>query len=598
MRKTMTFLVAVLFLASGVGFAQTTSSTQQEIQQLKQMMQKLQQRLQQLEQETKANAQKAAAATQKAAIATQQAAAAKNEATKNKKKAWRAQQHLWKLERKAGLDRINFSGDFRFEAHTINADIPSHYDGMMLQNLLVNSMFYMGANGMPPTSIGQMNNFIANNYGKYQYFSNNLTFNQLKQAMGKFPPQLQQQLFGMFLPATHVNGYKADNDIMYTNRLRLFMDAKVAKNVSFHGRLAMYKVWGNSNIVQLFNGQPNTMYFDGNTVSVPGSDILRVERAFFTWKDIAGLPIYISIGRRPSTGGPPLNLRQAEPRGGTPMGTLIDFQFDGVTFGWHPTAHQAFRVCYGVGYESGYGDAEVLKQPADRLRDATFFGFNFDLYNSDTMLIQTTVARAADVTDGFGGLVVMPNNPVTGAPIGAPIVMRFVPSADLGNIDIGGVLVQRKDGPFNWFVNYNWMNSDPKDATTPFGGLFCDPFEKPKSQSGDMIYVGGRYNFNDGDDMVGVEYNHGSKYWFNFTPAQDDIIAPKTNTRGDVWEAYFIHKIARKFLLKLDYINYDYHYSGSGWHMGTPKRLDSNPILGFPTYKSADMWTLSMTARF
>jgi len=177
-------------------------------------------------------------------------------------------------------------------------------------------------------------------------------------------------------------------------------------------------------------------------------------------------------------------------------------------------------------------------------------------------------------------------------------VMRFVPSADLGNIDIGGVVIQRHDGPFHWFVNYNWMNSDPKNVTTPFGGLFSDPFEMPKSQSGDMWYVGGRYDFNDGNDMVGLEYNHGSKYWFNFTPAQDDIIAPKTNTRGDVWEAYFIHKVARKFLLKLDYINYDYDYSGSGWHIGAPKKLDSNPILGFPTYKNADMWTLSMTARF
>ena len=584
MRKTLTLLVAVLVLASGVGFAQTTSSTQQEIQQLKQMMQKLQQRLQQLEQETKANAQKAEQAQQAA--------------TRNKKKAQRAQLHLWKLERKAGLDRINFSGDFRFEAHTINADIPSHFDGMRLQNLLVNTMFYMGANGTPPANLNQVNQFIANNYGSYQYFTNNLTFNQLKQAMGQFPPQMQQQLMGMLLPATHVNGYKADNDILYTNRLRLFMDAKVAKNVSFHGRLSMYKVWGNSDIVQLFNGQPSTLAFDGNTVDVPGSDILRVERAFFTWKDIAGLPIYLSIGRRPSTGGPPLNLRQAEPRGGTPMGTLIDFQFDGATLGWHIGQHTALRACYGVGYESGYGSGDTLKQPADRLRDAAFLGFNFDIWNSDDMLIQTTIARAFDITDGFGGLVVLPNNPVTGAPIGAPLVMRYVPSADLGNIDIGGVLIQRQDGPFNWFVNYNWMNSDPKNVTTPFGGLFSDPFETPHSQSGDMIYVGARYDFNGGDDMLGVEYNHGSKYWFNFTPAQDDIIAPKTNTRGDVWETYFIHKVARKFLLKLDYINYDYKYSGSGWHIGTPKKLDSNPILGFPTYKSADMWTLSMIARF
>jgi len=577
MRKSITLAVALLFLVSGMSFAQSANSTQQEIQQLRQMMHKLQQRLDQLETQTTQNQQ---------------------QMEKAKKKTKRMNRTLMKVQRKSALDRINFTGDFRFEAHTVNADIPSHFDGMMLQNLLVNTMFFIGANGMPPASIGDVNTFIAQHFADYQYFTQNLTFDQLKQAMGQFPPAMQQQLFGMLLPATHVNGYKADNDILYTNRLRLFMDAKVAKNVSFHGRLSMYKVWGNSDIVQIFNGQPSSLAFDGNTVGVPGSDILRVERAFFTWKDIAGLPIYLSIGRRPSTGGPPLNLRQAEPRGGTPLGTLIDFQFDGATFGWHIGQHTALRACYGVGYESGYGSGDTLKQPADRLRDAAFLGFNFDIWNSDDMLIQTTVARAFDITDGFGGQVVLPNNPVTGQPIGAPIVMRFVPSADLGNIDIGGVLVQRHDGPFTWFVNYNWMNSDPKNVTTPFGGLFSDPFETPKSQSADMWYVGGRYDFNDGNDMIGLEYNHGSKYWFNFTPAQDDIIAPKTNTRGDVWETYFIHKVARKFLLKLDYINYDYDYSGSGWHIGTPKRLDSNPILGFPTYKSVDMWTVSMTARF
>jgi hypothetical protein len=51
-------------------------------------------------------------------------------------------------------------------------------------------------------------------------------------------------------------------------------------------------------------------------------------------------------------------------------------------------------------------------------------------------------------------------------------------------------------------------------------------------------------------------------------------------------------------MVKLSYINYDYEYSGSGWHIGAPKKLDSTPILGFPTYDSAKMLSLSMTARF
>ena len=154
------------------------------------------------------------------------------------------------------------------------------------------------------------------------------------------------------------------------------------------------------------------------------------------------------------------------------------------------------------------------------------------------MLVQTTVARAFNLTDGFNGLIVLPNNPLTGAAVGAPVVMRFTPSANLGDMDIAGLVLQRHDGPIDYFVNYNYVKSHPDNVTTPFGGLFADPFETPKSHSGTMYYLGARYNFNNDNTMIGLEYNHGSEYWFNFTPAQDDIIGAKTNTRGDVFEAY------------------------------------------------------------
>jgi hypothetical protein len=32
--------------------------------------------------------------------------------------------------------------------------------------------------------------------------------------------------------------------------------------------------------------------------------------------------------------------------------------------------------------------------------------------------------------------------------------------------------------------------------------------------------------------------------------------------------------------------------------LGAPKRLDSNPILGFPGYDSANMFTMGLTAQF
>ena len=49
-------------------------------------------------------------------------------------------------------------------------------------------------------------------------------------------------------------------------------------------------------------------------------------------------------------------------------------------------------------------------------------------------------------------------------------------------------------------------------------------------------------------------------------------------------EAYLTHRISDRFIFKGDFIKYLYDYSGSGWHVGAPKALDSMPILGFPTY--------------
>ncbi len=508
------------------------------------------------------------------------------------------EKRLNKVERAAAQDRVRFTGDYRFEAHSIAAEIPAHFDGMALQNLVVNTLFYYGATGQFPADLDAINGFIRAHYADYLYFTNTLSFEQLKGAMAMFPPQAQQQLFGLLLPATAVPRYDADNSLTYTNRLRLAMEADVADNVKFTGRLAMYKTWGDSTGVQVFNGQSNSFNIDGNTTGVPNSDILRVERAYVDWTNLFGTGLYVSVGRRPSTGGPPMHLRQGELRGGSPMGAMIDFQFDGITVGYHLNETSTFRLCYGRGYESGFGNGHVLQQPADRLKDADFVGINWDIYSTDKTLLQATVARAFNLTDGFNGLIVLPNNPVTGQPIGAPLVMRFSPSANLGDMDIAGVLLMRRDGPFDWFVNLDYVKSHPDNVTTPFGGLFSDPFETPEAHSGSMWYVGGRYSFNDDATMVGLEYNHGSKYWFNFTPAQDDIIAPKTATRGDVIEAYLIHKIAKRFLVKLGYIDYSYDYSGSGWHLGAPKKLDANPILGFPTYDSARMVTLSMLARF
>jgi hypothetical protein len=373
------------------------------------------------------------------------------------------------------------------------------------------------------------------------------------------------------------------------------MDAKVSDSVDFSGRLSMYKVWGDSTGVQTFNGSSTSINIDGTTASVPNSDILRVERAYFTWR---GPKFYLSIGRRPSTGGVPLNFRNDEPRGGSPLGTLVNFQFDGATFGWHISETSTMRLCYGVGFESGFGNADNLKQPADRIKDASFLGLNWDIVSTEDLFIQTTIMKAFDVTDGFAGLVVLPVDPVTGQDVPAPIVMRYAPTENLGDISWASVVAVAHPGAFDVFGSLSYMESDPNDITTPFGGMFSDPFQAPEKQDGYMYYLGARFNFANNKTKVGLEYNYGSEYWFNMAVAEDSLFAPKTSVRGDVWELYLTHRITKNFILKLDYMKYNFDYSGSGWHLGAPQELNSTPILGFASPTDADRFLLGLQARF
>jgi len=565
-----------------------SAAMRQEIEQLKQMLATLEKRLEVQEKQQQQQVQKQ----------TEEQKQAESTNKELESKVDELDTRVSKAEVKNSLDRLNFSGDYRFEAHTIVGHVPAHYDGMALQNLVVRSMFAMPYIGGMPTSVAQINNTVAAHYADYLQFTNNLTFAQLKQAMAAFPPAMQQQLFGLLLPPTYVPGYQANTADLLTNRLRLDFNGRVAENVSYFARLSMYKVFGDSTGVQVFNGQPNTFNIDGTTTGVPNSDQIRVERAYFSWNHIADSKFYLSIGRRPSTDGPPMNYRNDELRGGTPSGALIDYQFDGITVGYNFTENMVWRLCYGIGYTSGFGNGNLLQMPQDRLKDTQFLGANLDLWTTDKTLIQSTYAHAFNVTDGFTGLVVMPYNPVSGEPT-PPVIMRYQPTANLGSINLFGMNFERKAGAFDLYGSANFSGTNTNGQTTPFGGLMCDPFEPCQNHTGYMILAGVRYRFwNDERTKIGFEFNHGSKYWFNFAQAQDDIIAPKTNTRGEVYETYLTHRISDRFIFKADFQDYLYRYSGSGWHVGSPKPLNSTPILGFPTYDSAWMFTLGITARF
>ena len=233
---------------------------------------------------------------------------------------------------------------------------------------------------------------------------------------GATQAQAQAAIAGMaaagMIPPTEK--YDADNDIILTNKFRLNMAAKVNDQLSFTGRLAAYKVFGDSSGVKVNQGNLGDVTLDGNTSSLPHGDTIRLERAYFNYKkDLGPVPTNFSLGRRPSTDGPPLEFLNNSLEGGGSLATIVNWQFDGATYSLGledvtgiPGA--AFKICYGVGFEGDWGNTYSLGNQQPDVDDVNMFGVIATLFDNDETSAVLEYAHAWDITDGFTGLTVMP----------------------------------------------------------------------------------------------------------------------------------------------------------------------------------------------
>ncbi len=491
-----------------------------------------------------------------------------------------------KTERHTSLDRLEITGDFRTKAHSL------HYrDVVWNPAIKVNfndfgAKAMSGAFGMPNDPNSPLGQMMQANPDLAAAFQNGM-------LQGVMPYVLAQQ---------HIQDI--DNDIFYTTRLRLNLKAKVWDNVSFAGRLSMYKSWGDSTGVQVFDSW-RSFTMDGTSSGNTSGDWLRVERAYFDWKKINGSEFYLSIGRRPSTYGPPSHYRENELRGGTPSGHLVNFNFDGATLGYNlgeitGVEGQVVRFCYGQGFESQWGNGEMFGDIVTK--DTHLGGFNIDAINDGTNFLQFTLFGAKDINDGFKGTMAFPTQL---AGIFAPtmyqdmqkfdnfnFVTRVQPSGVIGDMYLGGIGFAREEAnDIKWFASLGWTRAEPNGNAGMFGGMLSDAvFEAELNSTGtEIIMVPKTSDDTDTKDGYGIyvgiqipapygkfglEYNYGSKYWTPFTQAQDDPIGSKLATRGHVGEAYYIFDINPKMFIKLAGLYYDYEYTGSGTPVGAPQKID------------------------
>ena len=353
------------------------------------------------------------------------------------------------------------------------------------------------------------------------------------------------------------------NKSLFTNRLRLNMSVRALENVEFVGRLAMYKAWGMQSPPETsagyFGGYPA---IDGNSGRTPDDDKLLVDRAIVNWNNIGGSNFWLSMGRRPTTDGPPSQLRLNNPnRMATPV-SYMDWPFDGATLGY---AYDnlfgidmpgRIRFCYGRGYEAGLGE--------NTLKDTDFAGISWDIYNKNNRFVYLQSYVAMNVF----------NYPDIADANAAAMIQGMMGDRDnIGDIYHTSLLYMDKIQNFNYFINGAWSRTDPnsKGMFNDFMGMQMQTTgPNTSSENGYSIYVGGRYDIPKSNFKVGAEYNYGTEYWIGMSPGHDDMYASKLATRGHVYEVYGIYDLPGKAVAKLGaasfrvgYQHYRYNYTGS-----------------------------------
>lgn len=397
--------------------------------------------------------------------------------------------------------------------------------------------------------------------------------------------------------ATGINGHKVKNETLFLNRFGLNLKAQATEDIQVKARLLFYKVWGHQTMTPVegsYFADRAFGPFDGTVAHVPSDNILRVDYAYATWSNIADAPVWFSVGRRPSTGGIPGNLRRNAEKMGTAgiPNLLVDYAFDGLTVGVAPDIEilpgSYVKLCYGRGYDSGYKYDNGFTK--NTLKDTDFFGINLVPYDSDNLHIELQYQRGFNIFN-------VPSD-------GVNFMGQHLPvSVNMGDISwFGGVVMGKIEnlgpGDLNLFVSAAVSKTHPNGNTFQlpffsiggnvfnggFGLLYDDdpmtPEVDKKSHTGAAIYLGARYDINSTGTKIGVEYNHGSKYWIGIVPASEDIWTSKLGTRGDVYEVYIIQQLNKKPIAKrgkayirLGYQYYKFNYTGSNSWIGEPKKI-------------------------
>ena len=375
---------------------------------------------------------------------------------------------------------------------------------------------------------------------------------------------------------TMANGDTKSNDALLSNRLWLNMSWAATEKLSFKGQLAYQKAFG----YRATNGFTPLDDFDWVTNENPYDGQVRVKNAYFFYHDsqFIGTPVSwtFSIGRRPSTNGHLINLRDDDTPA-SPNGHSINVEFDGASakFGFEEWVSGMYiKFCAGRGLTNASskffsldanGTISAMNPPyaedPNALPNIDLAGFIFEPYSDGQYTFTTQYYYAANLIDAK----IAPNN----------VFQGFDTVGDMHSFTASFIADGLGDGINDFLDDTTFFISGAMSQTNPQKGK--DMLHAPgdarygKSETGYSFWTGlNMPSFISEEGKWGVEYNWGSQYWRSITYAEDTLIGSKVAARGSAYEVYFTEPLVEDILTaQIRYTYIDYDYTGSNGFFGS-----------------------------
>ena len=382
---------------------------------------------------------------------------------------------------------------------------------------------------------------------------------------------------------TMADGSKRSNDSLLSTRLLLNMAYTPDNKNIFKGVLAYNKAFGAD-----FGGNGSGAMprgwgmdtFDWVTNEALTENSLKVKEAYWLYMGDsigeADMPWTVSFGRRPSTDGMLVNLRNGDDEYKSPLAHMINVEFDGASAGVNLDSitgipGSAVKLCLGQGSTNAapmFSGATNYTDDENDLEDIKLAGLIITPYDDGQITSKIQIYRAWDLP-GYSpsemGLLFdddAATNP--GVMSQAGDIDGYAWSTLVNGIGEDGILAETK-----LFASLAMSRTNPNAGQymlgmpTPMGTIGADAGE---SKTGTSYWVGAQIPLFDG--QFGLEFNHGSKYWRPFTYGEDTLAGSKLAVRGDAWETYYIYPITQALSLEARYTYMDYDYTGSNNFFG------------------------------